>query len=438
MNNKVIKNAGWIIGCKLFKSVLSLLVTVITARYLGVGNYGLINYAAGIVAFVTPLMKLGLDSISVYEIVNHPDKEGETLGTVIGLCAISSICCVVGVVAFSAIVNKGEAETVIVCGLYSILLIFQAIEMIQYWFHAHFLAKYSSLAMVVSYLIVTIVQMMLIYNKASIYWFALSHSIDFFVIAVILMFVYKKRGGQQFVFSAHRAKTLLSVSRFYIVSSLMVTIFNNTDRIMLKLMVGNEATGIYAAAHSCASMTSFVFVAIIDSMRPAIFEYRNSNKKAFENGLKGLYSIIIYFSLVQCIMLSLFSGPIIHLIYGYSYHDAALVLRYAVWFTTFSYLGTVRNIWILSEGCQKYLWKINLSGALMNVILNYLFIPSLGATGAAIASVISQMFTNIFVGFLIPAIRPNNALMLSSLNPRILISAFNKLYLTAVNKFKRQ
>lgn len=81
----------------------------------------------------------------------------------------------------------------------------------------------------------------------------------------------------------------------------MVAIFNNTDRVMLKLIVGNEARRIYAVAHSCASMTGFMFVAILGSMRSAIFEYRKNYKEAFENSLKGLYSIIRYFSLVQCV-----------------------------------------------------------------------------------------------------------------------------------------
>lgn len=72
----------------------------------------------------------------------------------------------------------------------------------------------------------------------------------------------------------------------------------------------------------------------------------------------------------------------------------------------------------------------------MNVVLNSLFIPFFGAAGAAIASVISQMFTNIFVGFIISAIRPNNALMLSSLNPKILTTAFSKFYSAVAGRFK--
>ena len=60
MNNKVIKNASWMIGCKIAQSVISLIIGMLTARYLGPSNYGLISYAASIAVFLLPLMQLGL------------------------------------------------------------------------------------------------------------------------------------------------------------------------------------------------------------------------------------------------------------------------------------------------------------------------------------------------------------------------------------------
>ena len=94
---KIIDNASWIIGCKLVKAVL----TFLTARYLGASNYGLINYAASLVTFMTPVMKLGLDAILVHELINDADHQGEILGTSIVLNTLSALLCIIGVVTFS-------------------------------------------------------------------------------------------------------------------------------------------------------------------------------------------------------------------------------------------------------------------------------------------------------------------------------------------------
>lgn len=419
MEKKVVKNAGWIIGCKIIKAVLTLMVTALTTRYLGVSNYGLINYAAGLVAFVSPLSKLSLDSIIVFDIING-DNEGETLGTSILLAMLSSVFCILGIVSFSAVASHGEPETVLVCGLYSIMLLFQALELIRFWFQAKLLSKYSALAILFAYVVVTVFQTLLILSRASIYLFALSHSVDYAVIAGILYYSYRKRGGRKLSFSVKKARDLVRISRYYIVSGIMVSVFNNTDKIMLKLMVGNEAAGIYSAATVCAGMTSFIFVAMIESMRPVIFESKKNDTLLFEKNIVGLYSVILYCSLFQSLFICFFSGFIIRIVCGAGYVRSVSVLRLAVWYTTFSYLGIVRNIWILSEGMQRYLWIINLSGALMNVVLNSLLIPRYAAVGAAVASVISQFFTNVVVGCLIPDIRHNNTLMLRGADPRVL------------------
>jgi len=421
-SNKIVNNAGWIIGCKLCKAVLTLVTTMLISRHLGVANYGLLNYAAGLVSFVVPIMKLGIDNVLVHSYVSEPEAEGEILGTTMVLNLFSAFLCIVGVTAFAFFVNGSEQDTILVCFLYSLMLLFQAMEMIYYWFHAKMLAKYSAIAMLVAYIVVAALQGILVLANANVYLFALSHSVDFLVITVILFIAYPQKGGQKLSFSLERGRTLLSVSKYYIVSGLMVTIFSQTDRIMLKLMMGNEATGIYAAATTCASMTSFVFIAIVDSMRPGIFEGMKKSKELFEQRLKLLYSVIIYFSLLQCLCTTLLAPIIIRILYGQGYMSAVSVLQISVWFTTFSYLGVVRNIWILAKNQQKYLPLINLLGASANVILNFVFIPVWGASGAAFASLITQFFTNVLVGYIIPSIRPNNRLMVQSLYPKELLA----------------
>jgi Na+-driven multidrug efflux pump len=92
------------------------------------------------------------------------------------------------------------------------------------------------------------------------------------------------------------------------------------------------------------------------------------------------------------------------------------------WYTIFSYLGSVRNIWILAENKQKYLWILNTTGALANVVLNFAFIPMWGIVGAAIASLVTQFVTNVIMSLIIKPLRRNNLIMLKGLNPKLLFN----------------
>lgn len=413
---RVFNNAAWIIGCKILQSILGVFITMLTARYLGPSNYGLINYASSVVAFVLPIAKLGLDSTLVNELVKNPKQEGQTIGTAMLMSLASSVLCILGVIVFVTIANFGETVTLLVCALYSVVLLTHAIELIQFWFQAHLLSKYTSIATLIAYLVKSGYQIFLLMNGSAVWWFALTSVLDILIIDVIMVVLYYKANKQPLHFSWSTAKQMFAQSKYYIISSMMVTIFVNTDRIMLKLMTDDAQTGLYSAAVACASLTSFVFSAIIYSAQPVILEKHKCDKAAFEHILTLLYSVIIYLSLAQCIIITVFAPFIIKVLYGEVYALTVEPLRWIVWYTTFSYLGAVRNIWIIAEEKHSILWKINLVGALGNVVLNLVLIPIWGITGAAIASLLTQIITNVVLCFIFREIRPTLKYLKNGMN----------------------
>ena len=161
-NNRVLKNATWIIACKVVQSILSFIIGTLTVRYLGPTNYGVITYAASVVSFLLPLMQLGLKNTLVKEFISNPDKEGEILGTALIINIISSLVSMAGAIVFVSVANAGERETILVCALYSLVLLFQATEMTMYWFQAKLLSKYPSIATLIAYVVVAIYKVYLL------------------------------------------------------------------------------------------------------------------------------------------------------------------------------------------------------------------------------------------------------------------------------------
>lgn len=418
---KVFNNAKWIILCKIVQSVLQLVVGMLSARYLGPSNYGLINYAASIVAFALPVMKLGFDATIVYELVESPEKEGEIMGTSLFFNLLSGLGCILGVSAFATVANFGDTQTIVICVLYSLMTLFAALEMMQHWFQYKLLSKYSSVVMLVAYAAVSAYKIFLLATGKSVYWFALSHSIEYGIIGALLIAIYRKRGGGKLSVSFARAKSMFAKSKHYILASLMVVVIQNTDHIMLTEMMGTAENGYYSAAITCVGVCQFVFVAIMDSFRPIILATKNENREKYENSLSQLYSIVIYLSLAQSVVFTVAARLIISLLYGADYMAAVPVLQILVWYCAFSFMGTVRNIWLLAEEKQRLLPFINLFGAVFNIALNAVMIPVWGACGAAFASLLTQIFTNFVLGFIIKSMRPNNRLIIKGLDPRLFI-----------------
>jgi O-antigen/teichoic acid export membrane protein len=281
--------------------------------------------------------------------------------------------------------------------------------------------------MLAAYIAVSAYKVFLLVSGKSVYWFAVVYAIEFGIIGLSLLGIYFKQGGKPLRFSWSMAKHLFSGSRPYIFSSLMVTLFHNTDHVMLKMISGDAENGFYSAAITSASVVSFVYTAIIDSMRPVILANKKQDSEEYGKNLSTLYCIIVYLALAQGLVFTLLAKPIVWMLYGAEYMQTASVLQVLVWYISFSEMGRIRNIWILSEGKQKILWKINLVGALLNIAINAVLIPIWGAFGAAFASFVTQAFTNFVLGFVVKTLRENNRLLLEGINPKFAMGVIRKM-----------
>lgn len=415
LSNQIIKNAGWLIVGRVVHMLLSFVVGLLTARYLGPNNYGLINYATAYATFFTSFCTLGINSVIVKNFIDHPDEAGETIGTTIVLRLVSSflsLCMILGVVS---IVDAREPLTLVVVALYCLSLLFQVFDTFNFWFQSKLLSKYYAVATMISYIIASIYRVILLITGKSVQWFAVANSIDYCIIAVLLFLFYKIKHGPKLSFSIKKSKELLSVSCSYILSGLMVAIYGATDKLMLKQMLDDASVGYYSLAVSISTMWVFVLSALIDSLKPSIMRYHNEDKFLYRVTNKRLYAIIFYVSLIASVAIMVIAPLFVRIIYGENYLPAVAPLRIVVWYVAFSYLGVARDIWIVCEKKQKFLKYLYIGSAALNVTLNFVMIPKLGVNGAALATLLTQVSTVFVFPVLIKDLHPNVRLMVDAM-----------------------
>lgn len=411
-NNKIVQNAGWMVGEKIIQMMISLIVSLLVARYLGPSNYGLINYAASFTAFFASFCTLGITSLLVKELVDNPDDEGMVIGTTLVLRTISSVLSAICIVSIVCVVDKDEPLTILVVALCSLGLVFFVFNTFNYWFQRRLLSKYTVLATLTAYVVTAAYRLVLVFSGKSVVWFALATSIDYICIAVMLIWFYKKNSGQRMRFSWSYGKALLSRSKHFILSGLMVAIYGQTDKMMLKHMLDLTETGFYSTATAINNMWVFVLAAIVDSLYPSIMEaHKSGDEELFQNKNRQLYAIVFYVSIAVAILFNIFAELVIWILYGKAYMPSAMPLRIVSWYTAFSYLGVARNAWIVCKNKQQHLIKLYVAAAVSNVVLNWFLIPIWGASGAALASLAAQILTGLVLPFFINDLRENAKLM---------------------------
>lgn len=410
LKHRVVANAGWIIAGRMANKVLAFLVGILTARYLGPDHYGVINYAAAYTTFFASICSLGINSILVKEFVEHPEQEGEIIGTTVVLQTLSGILSAGMIVGIVSLIDRREPLTILVVALYSLGAVFQVAGTLSYWFQAKLRSKYPAIASLLAYLLTSAYKIFLLASGKSILWFAVANSVEYLVVAVFLYAVYRRQNGPPLHFSRQKAGELLHSSRSFILTGLMVSIYASTDKLMLKQMLSEASVGYYSLAASFSTAWTFILQAVIDSLYPGIVQARSLSLRRYERRNRQLYALVFYGSTLMSLAVTLGAEPLIRTLYGPAYLPAVAPLRIIVWYTAFSYLGVARNAWIVCEGQQRYLKYIYLSSALANVGLNALLIPRFGASGAAAASLVTQMVT-VFLPAGIRPLRPNARLM---------------------------
>lgn len=395
--NKTVKNAKWMIAEQLVQMLISLILGVITTRYLGPANYGIINYCAAFVAFFSSLCTLGLEGIIIKELVNHREKEGEIIGTGLGLRLISGTLSIIAILIVLVFMNPGDALVLKIAFLQSLVIVFRAFDLIDYWFQSYLQSKYVAIIKSITYILVAFYKGFILITNKSVEWFAFSTSLDYLLIAIMISVAYYKKGGMRLSFSFKRAENLLSQSYHFILSGLIVTIYSQMDKIMIGKMLNEEQVGFYSAALMICNYWILIPLAIINSARPTIMEEKKrGNNELYIKRIKQLYFVLIWSGIIVSSVISMLSPIILQILYKEAYKSAATSLTIAIWYTTFSVLGTARGIWIVCENKNAYVKKYVFWGAIINFGLNYVLIPILGINGAAIATLITQIFTCLF------------------------------------------
>ena len=372
--------------------LISFIIGMLTVRYLGPSNYGVINYCNAYTALFTAIAGLGIEAIVVKELIARPEEQGEIIGSSILMRLLAGMFSMVSIFIILFFVDKGNPLILKVALLQSSVLVFKAFEILDFWFQSRLQSKYASILKSISYVLVAAYKVFILVTHKPVEWFAFSVSLDFLIIAVLLSFSYFKHGGKTWKFSKAISKILISQGYHYIISTLIITVYAQMDKVMIKHMIGESDTGLYSAALMICQYWSLIPLAIINSLRPVIMEYKKDGKEeAYKHEFSRLYKILTWLGLVVSLIISLLAPFIMKFVYGETYLPAAGALAIAIWYTTFSVLGVARGNWLVCEEKNQYAKWFVLFGAITNIVLNFILIPVMGINGAAVATLVTQL-----------------------------------------------
>lgn len=401
---KYLKNTMWMFSDQLLRLVAGLFVGIWVARYLGPDDFGVFNYAIAFAAIIGVIAKLGLDSLLVRGLVDHPELTDQYLGTGFWLKVTGSIFTFILTVSYLLTANEDDYVKVYILIL-TTSLIFQAFEVADFYFQAKVLSKFASISKTVQLSISSLLKLYLIFIKADLFWFIVVQFIDQVTLGLtqlVIFKVYSKKAPFLRHFNKAIAADLLKDSWPLVFGSLAIMVYMRVDQIMIMKMLGEKEMGLFSAAVRLSEAWYFVPLIITNSLFPAILNAKKINEEEYYKRLQKLFKFMVLISTVVALPVTFLAPWLMTMLFGEPFREGAAVLSIHIWTGLFVSLGLATTGWFIAENMQRFSLLKTVSGVFLNIALNFLLIPKYGIVGAAISTIICQAGVSVLFNVALP------------------------------------
>lgn len=178
----------------------------------------------------------------------------------------------------------------------------------------------------------------------------------------------------------------LTTSLPLIVHSVAKYILDASDKILIGIIIGSSAVGIYGVLYSISSISLVFWSAINSALIPFVFERLKSNEG---ERVRAVSTPLLVSYLVVCLLLMLFAPEIVGLLATESYEEAVYLVPPIASGIFFTSLYNLYSNLILFKGRTALVMLATVVAAIANIALNVLLLPIFGYIAAAYTTLMS-------------------------------------------------
>jgi len=394
------KNTGVLTLSQIITNIMGFFWTTLYARYLGVADFGVINFAIATMSVATIFMDVGMSTYIVRDISRNEKLTNKYLGNMIPLKIFLSSSTVLCIILILKVMNYPNIVILIslIFGIQTAIMnmnglfygVFQAFRKMKYQAFGSIINS----TFLLSFVVIAIELDLGIVSIALAYLISIAITAIYSVKSIRIVNV-----GIQFDFKFW-IETMKKAAPFGL-TALFSSIFFTTDQVMLGSISGDYALGVYSAAYRILT----VFITIYTMYTVAIFPlmsnlYKNSDsilKITYEKSVKYLLGLV----LPICVGISFYANDIVILVFGKDYIVVGSVLQLLIWNLVFTFMNGVSDSLLNSTNHEVGVTKRTAIAGVFNFALNLIVISKFSYYGATISTLISGLLIVILNSYLI-------------------------------------
>ena len=399
----IAENTSFLFIGNVGSKIVSLLSVILIARYLGDAGYGIYSFVFAFTSFFSIISELGISQVVVREISRSPEIAGKIVGNAILIKTVLSVLAFIAAI-FSINIMGYPPETIKAVQIAALVLLVDIFNTYSAIYEANLKMKYPIFFLTIGNLLMLGLIVFITYFDLGLNLIILA-TVSVSATKNLLMFLFSTRFTKvNFDIDYQVCKYLLKSSLPLALSSVFIIIYYRIDTVMLSMMVGDAAVGIYSAGYRISETFMIIPSILMTSIFPLMSKYRGNSEQllvfSYEKSIKYLFSL----ALPMAVGTTILSDKIMLTIYGDGFRGSATVLQILIWATAIVFINSATGTFFVSINKEKVTMFYTGVGVVINVLLNSILIPKYSYSGASIATVLTELSILIITLYSMPPI----------------------------------
>jgi len=397
---RIVKNTAWLYGAEIVGKILQFILIMAIARHYGASTFGQYSFAMTFTLIFSMFVDLGMNSLLIREVAKNKKRAPKYLSNLLFIKFILGILCFI---VIFIVINLAEYPMeirflVYSFGIYNIF--FQILELLKSFFKAYEFMHLDSVIKVSEKIMTTGAALILVALGYSILTVSYAFIVSAFLAILFSLLLIAKKISR-FVADIDREFIMkfLKMSVPFAAGLILYTVYFRADVLLINFLKGSVSTGVYSSAFQFVELILFIPLFVSIAVFPLLSHAYSHSRERFWKMYNKLMKALCIAGVPIVVGTLILGDRFILLFFGSEYSDAGRVLKILVVFTFLNFFNQFHNTVMVSMNWEKKL--ITLMGVvfILNLCLNYFFIPSFSIFGAAYVKVFSEIAY--FVGALI-------------------------------------
>ena len=392
---RIKKNSFFALLTHFIRLFANFFVFIGIARLYGPEEFGQFTAAHTLSTIFVLLADFGFDTLLVVEIARNKEKLQRTINSYFSVKIVLSLVATVLMIVVVSLESVSDTTRTLMY-LFSLYVLFSSfINFFFYLFRGYeeFHQETKISFIMNSFLLVIVIALSVLHVSLFIIAAAFI-STRLLGIAIAVKYAGDKFKWREFRFSIVNKEEFLKIN-VYGLYGIFGTVLFTLDTVLLSFLSNDFQVGLYQSVIKLASLGLLSSDILVYSILPSLTKYYSSDYSQWLKLTRYSHRTLMFVGTFISFFMIVFPADIITLVYGANRYDAAVpILRIFGCVVGIRYCSEAGGLILTSSHNQLKRLVVVILATLFNLLANIFIIPIYGISGAAIISVM----TNIFVG----------------------------------------